>query len=471
MVRVWQERDVVNENLVRFFRSHPEVFPLASDADVDRLLVDAFEQPASILPIPAKIFLADDVALQGYGFPLTRTQILDDLEAKLQRWLDNEIAKKRSDESLMSYCEAVMKVARNAMQASILSDYHSVFWLVLSGQVARAFTAFPRRAMDGNPTLNRDQAEAAKHALAAKWTRAIRESVAGEEKKSRFLKLILDNPLIVAEEFIGSDLRELRSSHPNARKWIDGLRARVNKLMTSDRIFRRAISQLGYPASAPPPFIALLDRRVQQLAFDEPQDEALSKRLLEHTLVHHLRRGAIWMKTTTDGDNVSESTPPIVYSRAIRPMNFGRRGIVEPIIYRFGLVYDITSFTQTLGELARAGKEEEQTSYKQMLDFQRQLADVSHRNGLQFEKFLGDGAFYTTRRAMRVLQAAIEIQSGYSQARANGFAFDKGMRIALNYGYYRLLPMQVTLDGNEIKEFYGPGIVELSRLKIGRAHV
>jgi hypothetical protein len=42
------------------------------------------------------------------------------------------------------------------------------------------------------------------------------------------------------------------------------------------------------------------------------------------------------------------------------------------------------------------------------------------------------------------------------------------VRIALNFGYYRLLPMKGV--GNErITEFYGPGIVELSRLTTGKA--
>jgi hypothetical protein len=87
---------------------------------------------------------------------------------------------------------------------------------------------------------------------------------------------------------------------------------------------------------------------------------------------------------------------------------------------------------------------------------------------LQFEKFLGDGAFYTSRRATRILQAAIDIQQFYAESRRNGFAFNKGMRIALNYGYYRLLPMRISADGTQIIEFYGPGIVELSRLTTGK---
>jgi hypothetical protein len=53
--------------------------------------------------------------------------------------------------------------------------------------------------------------------------------------------------------------------------------------------------------------------------------------------------------------------------------------------------------------------------------------------------------------------------------RRKGFAFNKGLRVALNYGYYRLLPMKGNAEGERIMEFYGPGIVELSRLTTGKA--
>jgi hypothetical protein len=198
--------------------------------------------------------------------------------------------------------------------------------------------------------------------------------------------------------------------------------------------------------------------------------EALSRKLIEYFIVYHLRRAVTWMYTSPEGENLAEEHgKEVIYSRAIRPMDFGRRGVVEPIVYRFGLVYDITAFTQTLGEIARGGKQDEQNSYRQMLDFQRELAEITERHALQFEKFLGDGAFYTSRRATRTMHAAIEVQQFYSAMRTRGFAFNRGMRIALNYGYYRLLPMQVSTGGAEIKEFYGPGIVELSRLTSGKA--
>jgi hypothetical protein len=150
-------------------------------------------------------------------------------------------------------------------------------------------------------------------------------------------------------------------------------------------------------------------------------------------------------------------------------MDFGRPGVVDPMVHRFGVIYDISNFTETLGNIRRGGRKEEISSYRQMLLFQRKLDSIAGRHLLQFEKFLGDGAFYTTRRALRLVRAAVEIQRCYADVRRKGFAFNKGVRIALNFGYYRLLPMKGT--GNErITEFYGPGIVELSRLTTGKAN-
>src|SRR6185503_18779257 len=127
--------------------------------------------------------------------------------------------------------------------------------------------------------------------------------------------------------------------------------------------------------------------------------------------------------------------------------------------------------SETLGRIRRGGGKEEMRSYRQMLVFQRKLDAIAQRHLLQFEKFLGDGAFYTTRRALRLLRAAVEIQRFYSEMKRKGFAFNKGLRIALNYGYYRLLPMKASADSNElITEFYGPGIVELSRLTTGKSN-
>jgi hypothetical protein len=88
---------------------------------------------------------------------------------------------------------------------------------------------------------------------------------------------------------------------------------------------------------------------------------------------------------------------------------------------------------------------------------------------LKLEKYLGDGAFYSSRRGERMLGAAVQVQRLYEQALAEGFRFDRGIRIALNFGQYRLIPIHVSETGAERYEFFGHGLVELSRLTTGKA--
>jgi hypothetical protein len=481
----------VHDNLIHFLRQRPELFPFGRDMDVRHFLADVLGSTVDLLPVPAKIFLVDELAPKCYGFPLTSAAMLDEVEAKAARWLTEEIKARdprgesasaaRAADLLASYRELATKISSNARTSSILADYHSVFWLLHTQQMARLFTNLPRQIAERLPGVRRDEADRIKYLLHGKWLAAVRE-LSGPAPGG-FIGLILENALLSSEDFISTDLRELRSYfagslHRDFSPFLAAFEELRRQAMEQMRepVFRRAMMLLGYP-NAGMPVVALLDQRVRQLLADTPSFrpspdqaafDAMSRKLLEFFIVYALRRGMVWMKTTEEGDNISEEGDA-VYSRGIRPMNFGRRGVVEPIVYRYGLVYDITSFTQTLGEIARGGKGEEQTSYRQMLEFQRELADITRRYGLQFEKFLGDGAFYTSRRATRAAQTAVEIQQFYSKARAQGFAFNKGMRIALNYGYYRLLPMQVSSDGTQIMEFYGPGIVELSRLTTGKA--
>jgi hypothetical protein len=475
----------VHENLIQFLRLRQEAFPFRRNIDLRHFLTDAVGNSAEVLPVPAKIFLVDELEPKGYGFPVTKSSTVDDLEVRFQRWMDEELesrgrATTRGRDFLAAYRDQAVKLAGNALDSSVLADYHSVFWLLHTQQLSRVFARFVRQAVQAG--LSRDETDRLKYALHGKWAAAMRDVIPARG----FVQLIYENPLIAAEEFVSPDLRELRGyftgylrrDYAEFREAFDSLRLAAAELLSRDRILRKALSLIGYPDAAVPHVVALLDPRVWALLAEHPSFtppaqlsliDTTARKLLEFFVVQSLRRGILWMTTTAEGENLADDGTGAAYSRAIRPMNFGRRGVVEPIVYRYGLVYDITSFTETLGEIARGGKGEEQSSYRQMLEFQRELADITRRFGMQFEKFLGDGAFYTSRRATRTVQAAIAIQRFYSQSRASGFAFNKGMRIALNYGYYRLLPMQVSADGNQIMEFYGPGIVELSRLTTGKA--
>jgi hypothetical protein len=314
----------------------------------------------------------------------------------------------------------------------------------------------------------------------------------GEEQRSfHFFRLLQDDVLIFTEEFIGPDLRELRSfvtgylhrDFQTFRDSFERMRTIASDLLKTDRTFRGAVMLFAGAAEPAINLAILLDPRFHPFFFDHPaaqsaftredreQFQLIARRLREFAVFNQLRRGIAWMTVAPDGQiAASDRRGASMYSRSTRPMDFGRPGVVDPMVHRFGLIYDISAFSETLGNIRRGGRKEEISSYRQMLLFQRRLETIADRHRLQFEKFLGDGAFYTTRHALRLVRAAIEIQRFYSEMKRKGFAFNKGLRIALNYGYYRLLPMKTSPDSpDRITEFYGPGIVELSRLSTGKA--
>src|SRR5438128_1624727 len=74
--------------------------------------------------------------------------------AKLDRWLTDEVAwqvtrspnaKEKAQISQTAYLTPLMKVAENAMMSNLLNDYHAVFWLAHSFDIARHFSSIPRR--------------------------------------------------------------------------------------------------------------------------------------------------------------------------------------------------------------------------------------------------------------------------------------------------------------------------------------
>ena len=312
----------MHENLIQFLRQRQEAFPFRRDIDLRQFLTDAVGAAAELFPVPAKIFLLDELAPKGYGFPITRSPKFDELETRLQRWMDEELSAngretERSREFLASYRKDVVRFAQNAADSSVLADYYSVFWLLHTQQLARRFTAFVRAAVASG--MARDEAERMKYALYGKWSIAIREAV----NVRGFVQLILENALIGVEEFISPDLRELRAYFNgylrrdfNAFKTsFETLRDTAAELLSRDRILRRATTLLGYPESGLPHVVMLLDQRVWQLFAEHPsftQPTALSvidttaPKLLEFFVVQALRRGILWMKTSPEGENVAD---------------------------------------------------------------------------------------------------------------------------------------------------------------------
>jgi hypothetical protein len=145
-------------------------------------------------------------------------------------------------------------------------------------------------------------------------------------------------------------------------------------------------------------------------------------------------------------------------------------GVVDPRVDRYGLIYDISDFSQTVSVLHRSGAESQDEAFRMMFRFQRRVNRLALSRRAKLEKYLGDGAFYSSREARNLLLCALHVQRYYEQALAAGFPFDRGMRIALNYGHYRLIPMGGGgPEEAERYEFFGHGLVELSRLVTGKA--
>jgi hypothetical protein len=499
--------------LVTFLAQRPDAGTFLLPADVARTVAEIFPV-AGLLPEPARIHPADDTQRPILGFPIAESAVLKELDGKLERWVGEEVAwtvgrdpsaKEKAQLAFTAYINTLMKVADNAMMANLLNDYHAIFWLAHSADLARHFSSIPRRISAIDTQMGRTQGDALKYRIYGRWAADTREQMLqlsarggsvleGEEQQRglQFFRLLQDDVLILTEEFVGPDLRELRSfitgylrrDFQAFRDAFDRMRTAATELLQRDKTFRGALALFGVNPDQGITLALLLDPRFQTFLFEHPsgqnavtredreQFQLIARRVREFAVLNQLRRGIVWMTLSPEGQIVStDRRNGIVWSRATRPLDFGRPGVVDPMVHRFGLIYDISNFTETLGNLRRGGRREEMSSYRQMLLFQRKLEAIAQRHKLHFEKFLGDGAFYTTRRALHLTGAAIEIQRFYAEMRSNGFAFNKGLRIALNYGYYRLLPMKGSADSNErITEFYGPGIVELSRLTTGKAN-
>lgn len=500
----------MKEALLAFLAKRPEGTGLLVASDLANTLDDLFGADANALPVPYKIFFLDEAQIPSVGFPVLDTPVLQELDMKLDRWLSEEVKcqidrtlpKERVQQSFTNYISSVLRLAENAILSNLLADYHAVFWLAHSEDLAKQFGSIPRRISAIDSVVGRTQGDALKYRIFGKWAAEMREQMGrlsvrvapimdGEQERAiHFFRVMSENVLLMTEQFIGPDLRELRSFitgylHRDFSSFRDGferLKTLASELLRTDRVFRNALQLFGFSVDGGVTVAMMLNRRFQKFLLDHPsadtilsrdereQLKALSRRLVEFAVLHHLRRGITWITQTAGGELVGVEKKGIIFSKTTRPIDFGRPGVLDPMVHRFGLMYDIANFSETLGNLARAGRKGELNSYRQMVLFQRKIELIADRHRLQFEKFLGDGAFYTTRRALRLVRAAVEIQRFYADMKRKGFAFDRGMRVALNFGYYRLLPMKpATVSSVRVMEFYGPGVVELSRLTTGKA--
>jgi class 3 adenylate cyclase len=143
--------------------------------------------------------------------------------------------------------------------------------------------------------------------------------------------------------------------------------------------------------------------------------------------------------------------------------------VVDPGVNRSGLLYDLVSFTRRVSQLRDAPPERQESAFRAFFHLQRRLDQIAQEHRLYHEKYLGDGSFYTGRDCVRLLVAALRMQRAYRDALRRGFPFDDGMRIALNHGHYRLLPLGGPYASGTRYEIFGESVVELFRLVSGKS--
>lgn len=483
-----------------------------------------------ILPLPQRIFLDEEAKTPLRGFPVLLSDGLHHLRKSLQAYVLAEEeaqigiqARRRYDrsgyaEAWEGYREMLVPAIENVTLSSYGRHFPSIFWLHHSLDVAKLLKETPRRVLRRDLEVGRQFGDHIKYRVFDRYLDRVLnttyEVVSGlavdtEEAEERLFPRLLtrlrDNVLLFTEDHVSPDLGEL-ASYFNGHLRIDGrdLRRRLQAVETWHRerfqedaeLRSLATHLLGFPGEGEdltrllrqPGYLPFLAER-QGWNSRQLMDghlirvwENLLLKLKEFELIHGLRRLLVPVKRDpkSPGDRLlgkpgpATGSPPgssvVVLSSATRPLDFLAPWVVDPLVDRFGLIYDLTDFSQIISVLRRSGSDVQDSAFRNMFRFQRRINQLTAACRMQLEKYLGDGAFYSSRRALPVLRAALEIQRHYRQEVDDDFPFDRGMRIAVNYGQYRIIPIgKGSGDSAPRYEFFGHSLVELSRLTTGKA--
>lgn len=484
----------------------------------------AIPDAEAVLPLPQSIFLASEEATPLVGFPVLMNETTAALREALEGCLQAEerlqvasLAKRPVDRrgheaAWRRYQGLLERATENSVRSSFGRRLAGIFWLYHSIAVSRLFKEMPRRILRLDLKLGRTQGDTIRFRVYEKFVDRVMSLTydvvhhvaeeAEEEERELFpalLQRMRDNVLILAEDHISFDLSELDSYFRGYLR-VDGkdFRARLARLeswlsgrLREDTDLRSAATHLVAARAPITPrelivrsgyvrFLSnwrgydprqLLDARQVQIW------ESLLLKLKEFEILVALRRRILPVRESMGALTCQASyaraaglpARDLTLSASTRPFDFMTSWVVDPMVRRCGLIYDITDFSAIVSYLGRSGTEDQDSSYRSIFRFQRWVNQMARFYRLQLEKYLGDGALYSGRHPSRLLIMAIELQRYYQRALNEGFPFDRGLRIALNYGEYRLLPIEEGDFGATRRyEFFGHGIVELTRLVTGK---
>src|SRR5437867_548033 len=175
---------VMSSTIIEYLSARPDSNTFLVPLHYAQTLEELFPRTESVLPQPYKIFMADETQPAVLGFPLAETPVMKELDTRLDHWLTDEVAwqvsrkpdaKEKAQASITAYLTQLLKVSENAMMSNLLNDYHAVFWLAHSIDLARNFSSIPRRVSSIDTQSGRTQGDALKYRIFAKWTLETRE--------------------------------------------------------------------------------------------------------------------------------------------------------------------------------------------------------------------------------------------------------------------------------------------------------
>lgn len=475
---------------------------------------ELFPDLASSLPLPYPIFGRDEDRVVAIGYPVVVSPVIRQLRHELERQLELEVEFRvllarggQGDKAkVMAQRERYLRAMTSLFENVLLNDYGrrlpEVLLLFHSCDLAAVTQRAGAVARRLDPEAERRLGDVLRHELAGVFSDLLqRAALAATERLRRLaraslvlspsplLAVLCRDGMLLAETAIPTDLSQLKGYlrtrlHQDVNLLAGACQRAADSL--AELALRRPdlLTALEIAAGVdlkplnPRVFLQprLLDALVatglaRQLGFDDERLRLLREvglRLKRHELLATLRRRVLVVEPQEGGPVLGGRTPTVEVASSTRPFDFGAPGVVESSVRRFGLVYDLSNFTAQLEEVRKKGRAAEEKALQFMFVFQNQLEEIRRRRRLTHEKFLGDGAFYSARRALRVVAAACEIQAVYDQLRRSGFPFDQGLRVAMNFATFHLLPM-MSESGEQRFEFFGHGIVELVRLTTGKS--
>jgi hypothetical protein len=476
---------------------------------------DLFPDLASCLPAPYPIFGTDEERIITYGYPILISDGMWKLKLELDRLIAHEAEFRvtaspdaRGDkDQIMVQRDRYRRSLATIIENVLMNDYGrgllEVFLLSHSGDVVRSLSQVPKTLRLHRASATREEIEQSRQSIAGIIAELIQRAAATSVenlkqladrpttmKMSPLLDVICQDRLLLTETQPPADLENLAgylrhgfhhdaaplvAACTHAMRRLQELMRRQPEIGSLLNTVGAARLRLDQPRTMLEP--RLLDALtaaslVSSLDLAPSQVEVLRDlglRLKASELLATLRRRIRPMERQGSQLVLAGALSATPIAPSTRPFDFASPGVVESLVRRCGLVYDLTNFTAVLEAVRKEGQAAEEKALQFMYAFQNRLEEIRQKRVLNFEKFLGDGALYSSRRAIRVLAAACEIQRLYDNLRHSGFPFNQGIRIALNFGTYRLLPMLYSVGDSLRFEFFGHGIVELARLTTGKS--